>query len=382
MIVSTGMARAATQASAKAFIVIGSEVIFKGNVPAARDKAIAESLVTALALMTEKILETENLVQNFQQLNELIYNQPDKFIEGYKVLSEATAGKNYRVVVEASVSESKVAKELTRSGILKVKTDMPSVLLLFAESNIDDLNPRFWWNLQENNFKSVSQQSISALLQEKGFNIIDPQNSRQNKSVDWGSLNKAELTDEEARNLASQLGAQVIILGNSSASPTPNTMGTDLKSFKGSVTARALRTDSGEQIASLSRTTVAANTDEVVGSQEALATAGTLTAESLAEIIADVWQKKAQQPNLIEIAIEGTKKLTDFVRFRRILSSIPGVQSIRVKEMKSNEATLFVDYKGTAEDLASALMLKSFESFGINITEVDQNNMRIALIPG
>ena len=200
--------------------------------------------------------------------------------------------------------------------------------------------------------------------------------------MDWGSLDKAELTDEEAVDLGSQLGAQVIILGNATASPTPNTMGTDMKSFKGTVTARALRTDSGDEIASLSRTTVAANTDEVTGGNEALAGAGTLAAESLAEIIADVWQKKARQPNLLEIAVEGTKKLTNFVRFRRILSSIPGVQGVRVKEMKSNEATLFVDYKGTAEDLAAALMLKSFESFGINITEVDQNNMRIALIPG
>ena len=118
------------------------------------------------------------------------------------------------------------------------------------------------------------------------------------------------------------------------------------------MTARALRADSGEEIATLSRTTVAANTDEITGGNEALSGAGTLAGESLAESIADVWQKKAQQPNLVEIAIEGTKKLTNFVRFRRILSSLPGVQGIRVKEMKSNEATLFVDYKGTAEDLA------------------------------
>ena len=381
-LMSTGMARAGTQAEAKTFIVIGSEAIYKGNIPMARDRAIAESLMAAVALMTAKILEKDILVQNFQQLNELVYNRPNKFIEGYKVLTEATAGKYYRVVVKATVSAKKIAKELTKSGILRVKTDMPAVLLLIAEHNIDDLTPRFWWSRQEKKFEPISQRSLAALLQEKGFIIIDPQNSRRKTSVDWGSLDKAELTDEEARDLGSQLGAQVIILGNATASPTPNTMGTDMKSFKGTVTARALRTDSGDEIASLSRTTVAANTDEVTGGNEALAGAGTLAAESLAEIIADVWQKKARQPNLLEIAVEGTKKLTNFVRFRRILSSIPGVQGVRVKEMKSNEATLFVDYKGTAEDLAAALMLKSFESFGINITEVDQNNMRIALIPG
>ena len=147
MLMSTGMARAAAQADANTFIVIGSDTIYKGNVPAARDKAIAESLVAAVALMTEKVLDVDTLVQNFKQLNKLVYNQPNKFIDGYKVLAGATSGKYYRVVVEAAVSESKITKELMNSGILRVKTDMPAVLLLIAEHNIDDLAPRFWWSI-------------------------------------------------------------------------------------------------------------------------------------------------------------------------------------------------------------------------------------------
>jgi len=53
-----------------------------------------------------------------------------------------------------------------------------------------------------------------------------------------------------------------------------------------------------------------------------------------------------------------------------------------VKEIKPNEATLLVEYSGKAKDLASALMLQDFQTFGINIYEVTQNNIRVELIPG
>jgi hypothetical protein len=63
------------------------------------------------------------------------------------------------------------------------------------------------------------------------------------------------------------------------------------------------------------------------------------------------------------------------------MGAIAGVEGIQIEEIKPNETTLIVKYKGKAEELASALMLKSFETFGINIYEVMQNNLRIALIP-
>jgi hypothetical protein len=56
------------------------------------------------------------------------------------------------------------------------------------------------------------------------------------------------------------------------------------------------------------------------------------------------------------------------------------VEGIRVKEIKNNEASLLVEYKGKAKDLAAALMLINFESFGINISEVAENLLRIELV--
>ena len=50
--------------------------------------------------------------------------------------------------------------------------------------------------------------------------------------------------------------------------------------------------------------------------------------------------------------------------------------------MQSNEAVIVVDYRGNAKKLAEALMLKTFESFGISITEVLEQRLSVELTQG
>jgi hypothetical protein len=159
-------------------------------------------------------------------------------------------------------------------------------------------------------------------------------------------------------------------------------MGDNLKSFKATLNARALRTETGEEIANLSRISVTANVDEGVGGREALTMAGTLAGEELATQLSGAWRALAEKPSQLEILVEGTGNLANFVKFRRALSGISGVEGIRVKEIKPNETTLAIEYKGKAEELASALMLQNFDNFGINIYEMTQQSLKIALIPG
>ena len=49
--------------------------------------------------------------------------------------------------------------------------------------------------------------------------------------------------------------------------------------------------------------------------------------------------------------------------------------------MKSNEATLNVEYGDNINKLAESLMVKSFDSFGINISQVLPDQLNIILVP-
>jgi hypothetical protein len=85
MVLFCGNVLAQKSVQNKTVVVIGSAPVHSGNVQSAREKAIKEGLVTAVARMTEEILQVEALVDNFPQINELVYEQTDKYVQDYKV---------------------------------------------------------------------------------------------------------------------------------------------------------------------------------------------------------------------------------------------------------------------------------------------------------
>ena len=105
----------------KTFVVVGTATVQGGNVSVARERAIEDSLVTAVILMTGEILDVDVLVSQFAKLNELLFDQTSKYVQDYKVLTEADLDKRYRVIVEVTVSRKKISKLLTDTGILRLK---------------------------------------------------------------------------------------------------------------------------------------------------------------------------------------------------------------------------------------------------------------------
>ena len=364
----------------KTFVVIGSSTLKGTTMQAARDRAISESLVTAVALMTEEVLKIDSLVENFPQVNSIIFGNTDAFVQEYKVLTETESDKFYRVVVKATVAGKKIAKQLSKAGILRAKIDLPSVLFFISEQNLQDDSPQYWWGKQMGGFESISETTMADILKARGFPIVDHSGIGIGKLADLGPDVKSELTDEQARNLGSRLQADVVILGTAVASPTASIMGDELKSFKVVLNARVLGTETGDELANISRTSVTANVDETAGGNEALKMAGTLAGNDLAIQLDAEWRKLAEKPSRMEILVEGTGNLANFVKFRRALTGISGVDGVRVKEIKPNETTLIIDYKGKAEQLASALMLQNFGNFGINIYEIGKQNLKVALV--
>jgi hypothetical protein len=58
-----------------------------------------------------------------------------------------------------------------------------------------------------------------------------------------------------------------------------------------------------------------------------------------------------------------------------------GVNETQINEMKPDKFKISVDFQGTAEVLASALMHKTFDTFGLNIYEILSDNLKIELVP-
>ncbi|MFH2218552.1 MAG: hypothetical protein ABII68_02685 [Pseudomonadota bacterium] len=377
----SSLVRAEEAARIKTVEVIGTSVVHGDDIPAAKDESIANSLVSAVARIAADLLPLDALVRNFQTLNDTLYTRTGEFVRDYKVLTSLKSGNEYRVIVQATVFVDKIEQQLLSAGIMVDMKEMPRVLFFISEQRLDDIVPTFWPGEDSNFPESFSEIAMSGAVSAKGFTVIDPVGIFQDTGMTLEPY-KTEPEDGTAVSLGLQLQADLVIIGKSISYRTQSVMGENIRSFKSVVTVRALRTDTGEEIAAATQTAITTGTDEISGSREALKMAGALAGEDLASRITGAWQKRAEQSDLLEIMVEGTGNLASFVKFRRLISGIPGVKEIQIKEMKSNEATLLIDFEGSGKDLADALMLKNLESIGINIYEVSQSRLKIELKPG
>lgn len=374
-----GGVQAEEQLHTKTVLVIGTSRIYADKVTVARDRAISNSLVSAIENVTKDFLPLESLIQNFQAINEILFGNTKEFVQGYKVLREVLSGDTCRVMVQATVSIDKIQQQLSIAGIMIGKKSMPRLLFFIAEQSTEDSLLQYWWGEGMSEVKSVAENGMAAVMMEKGFLIIDYGELAQNFRNETLSLG-SELYHQEVVKLGVRLNADVVIVGKSIAGNAPNIMGKNIKSFKGTVTVQAFRTDTGEEIAYASQTTVSADVDEVAGGNAALSDAGALAGRDLSLQILEEWQKEIKKLVNIELFVEGTANFANFVQFRKTLNDILGVNRIQLKEMRLDESVISVDFQGNAKELADALMLKAFDSFGINIYEVSQDRLRIELI--
>lgn len=358
--------------------VIGTAAVRSENVPAARRQAIADSMVASVELVAGKIVPLDARVRNFKTLNQVLYSHTDEFVQDYKVLAELKSGNRYRVLVQATVRADKIRKELERIGVVIGLKSIPRILFLIAEQNIDDLSPRCRWTSAADDTSLSSENAMAEIMRQKGLIIIDPE-----ALVQQGEK-MPEITvpvdDRTALMLGLKLQADVVVAGSARVIRSANTMGVYNRAFRGVVTARALRTLTGAETAKTTRAVVSAGFDAAAAGREALAKAGTLAGHDLAAQIISLWKKEQSASADLEIVVGGTRNLADFVTFRRTVSDIAGVASILVKEIKPDEAVIGIDFDGDAHMLAEAMMLKTYDSFGINIYDISDNRIMLELV--
>ena len=361
------------------YVVVGTESIYKDNIPNARKLAIDNSLVTAVGLAAADMLTIDDLVTHYEEINQLLYGNISQYVQDYKVLTESRLETEYRVMVQATVSKERIKSRLTRSGILKVQKTMPRVLFFIAEQDLENSAPQYWWGTDMSHLKPVAERAIAEAMREQGIRIID-HNPRLQQIVTRSIGDDPQVDAEAAIEFGKAIQVDVVVLGFSFADKAPNVMGSSIMSYKGLVDLKAYRTKTGNEIASVNRSAVTANVDEIAGSRDALRGAGILAGEELAQQIAAAWQREGLEADRIAVQVAGTKNLANFVMFRRMLNTIAGVEDVQVKEMMADSALLSVAYKGKPRDLADALMLRAFDTFGINIYDVSADQLKVQLI--
>ena len=354
---------------------VGDSPIRGDNMSASRQASIKSGLIAAITNVLTDLVPQDVMVGNFQVINEKILNQAQVFVRDYKVLTESTQGKRHRVMVQASVSNRRLEDTLKKTGIHLGRKPYPKVLFCLAEKALNGVDYQYWWGKETQWEAGEATQGLHQIMKSKGFVVVRPRKSQAARDY------PPELKVAEAVAVGRELGAQIVVVGQAVVEEATNTMGSTIRSFRGSIIARAYRVDTSEEVAQSQRNALQASGDPYAGSKEALFNTALMSGEDLALQIADAWFSKEGGVARTEVSVEGVGgQIANFVKFRGALSTMSGVESVQLKEMSPDTALLAVAYQGSARGLADDLLRQNFDSFGINIIETTGRLIRLQLV--
>jgi len=359
---------------------VGTGIIEEENVDKARELAIQNALASAVESAVSKILPAEKIEADFQLLSDRIYNPIQKFIKGFRVLAEAQSNEYYRVYVKSTISVDTLRNNLLEIGVRMEKKKLPGILMFISEQNINQ--PIYqWWRIKPLAPPfNPAEIEFNKILKQKNYQIVS-RYKLVRKLWARTEFQQDQPEKDDFISFARSNNAQIVLVGHVETFPSPGIIGSEMASIDAKIFVEAYQTQTGIVIAQTEQTARAINYNEVIGAKEAVTKAATQAAEILATQIETGLQKAGMNAAQVELLVSGTKKLAYFVAFRKTLASeIQGVSAIRLKELKSNEAKIEVDFTEGGDVLAKRLMLQSFDNFGLNIKKISTSQLSLELV--
>ncbi len=381
LMISCGSGECGTGAAdVKTVVALGSSSIVNGNTAFAKDGAIKRAISISVAEVVSSMLTRSDLTANLGIIYDNVLENPQKYVVTYRLLNELDKSNHYIVAVESKVDTAALNALFTEKGILNKKNLIPKVLLLISEQVPGEILPRYWWGKNPLPYKSITENAVAAYITNSHICKIagkgDPRPDPETLGITFDSIHDSNA----AIKLGLEINADIVVIGSAVAKETLNTMG-DEKSYQADVSLKAFRTDTGDRIASVKTKAVAQNAVSETGIEEAFNKAGTLAGEELVAAIDQHLIEQNNGPGIIEITIKGTDYLSSFIMLKRIMNKMDGIQDIQTKELGSDQAVADIKFLGSAKKLANALMLQTFDSFGIEISDVKDASLTIKFVP-
>ncbi len=381
LMISCGSGECGTgTADVKTVVALGSRAIVNGDTAFAKDGAIKRAISISVAKVVSSMLTRSDLTANLGIIYDNVLENPQKYVVTYRLLNELDKSNHYIVAVESKVDSAALNALFTKQGILNKKNLIPKVLLLISEQSPGEILPRYWWGKNPLPYKSITENAVAAYITNSHICEIagtgDPRPDPETLGITFDSIHDSNA----AIKLGLEINADIVVIGSAVAKETLNTMG-DEKSYQADVSLKAFRTDTGDRIASVKTKAVAQNAVSETGIEEAFNKAGTLAGKELLSAIDQNLIEQNNGPGIIEITIKGTDYLSSFIMLKRIMNKMDGIQDIQTKELGSDQAVADIKFLGSAKKLANALMLQTFDSFGIEISDVKDASLTIKFVP-
>ena len=352
--------------------------VIQGNAKdIARDAAIEDAQKRAVEQAVGILIDSQTQVENYQLISDKILSQTKGYIKRYNIASETEDSGLLRVRINADVSLGQLTDDLSGIGILLGQMHKPRTMIMIAEQNIGHEWSAWWWG--QHTDMGVVENTVIDVFTQKGFEFIDHDAAEKNIKV-TSAYKIQDLTADQARTLGNQADAEVVIVGKAVAKLYGD-IGGGMKSAQADMSVRAIRTDTGQILASATTHGAAVHITPETAGTEALKKAANAAAEQMAEKILAVYSKEVGGTKSVNIIVSGLDK-TQFVKFKDVLKNqVRSIKDLHERSFANNTAKISADIKGSSQTLSDELLLKDFGTFGVEVVSSTANTLELKVTP-
>jgi len=367
-----------TAEEAREVVATGLGSITAGDVAHARDDAVEDALRKGIESTLGTILQAETLVENFQLIEDNIFSKTQGYVQTYEVIREQKRNEQlYEVTVKAMIKMADLKNDLEGIATIIRRKNTPRMMVMIEERNIGEAPGLFhYFDVDMNN----AETAIIQAFMDKGFRFVDRQTVRQNLEREQAAA-ILEGDVAQAAALGRKVGAEVVLTGKALAKATVvEVYGTKQRSQQATVTARAIRSDTGDIIATASAQGAFPHIDDAVGSAKAIEKACAPLSEDLMEKILDRWQVDVSSGSSITLQVRGIADYAQLTKFKAALPYyVRGLTSVVQRDWDGGYATLEIVMSGNSDDLAQRLSGKDIEGIKVKVVGMTQNSVTVEL---
>jgi len=359
-------------------VTTGKRRVINHNIQQAKQKAVSDALKVALQNAFATLVSRQVFASRLDFFYDQVLSHTSDYIITYRVLGGIENKGHYLVGVESKVDLALLEKTLTDARILNANLDKPVVLFFIAEKTPSDLLPKYWWGKNPIPYQSFAEEIIINKMVQDRFVIIG--NGLERPDPSFYNITFNSIYDTvAAKNLGVEMKADMIVFGKASASEAINRMGEE-KTYNARINLEGYNLETGEKVVTSQVQAVAVSDMDEQGNIQAIVKAAALSAQDLSEKIGTYWTQNLRKEHVFDIRIEGENFLPRFIALKQRFKQMSGIENMQPKEMGSNYAILEIFYKGKSSQFADAVMLKTFESFGLEILDVTDDIVFIRFI--
>ncbi len=354
------------------FIILLSQssTITVEGIGMSEDAAIESAKRSAVEIGIGTVLSSETIVKNSVLFSDNIFAKATGFVKTFTVKDKYQGPDGLWVVtIEAEVTEilDEILQDELAVQTLLNAMNRPKMIFFIKEVNLIDNTPT-----------DFAETKLISMFYEKGFDVVDRQLiSALKGDPDYTQAIAGDVT--AAANIASQLGADIVVIGTAKISSGGAIKAGNFTMFSGQadVNGKIIRTDTGEILAIVPQARgkkphISATTAGINAVNEATEILGK-------NIIGQLIRKwSTQQANAINIFLVVTN--VDFMAYMNLTTylksqTIPGVRNAFDKGFNDGVAEFQILYEGKSQDLAVALMQYPSETVTLTIKGLSGNRI-------